>query len=147
MVIALASLLQNTEESELIAIASATLSHLGAIAIDDFVALLAELKYRKLATRSLAYIRRPQTLPALLNLAEDPDVEIRTIAIKVIGSFHDYRVPPILINALQDPAASVRKEAAIASETLSHLGAIAIDVFVALLAEPKYRKLATRSLA
>ena len=69
----------NTEEEELIAIASETLSHLGAIAIDVFVALLAEPKYRKLATCSLAYIRRPQTLPALLNLAEDPDFEIRAI--------------------------------------------------------------------
>ena len=47
-------------------------------------------------------------------MAEDPDCEIRVIALKAIGSFHDRRVPPILINALQDPAASVRKEAAIA---------------------------------
>ena len=114
VVIALANLLQNTEEEELIAIASETLSHLGAIAIDVFVALLAEPKYRKLAARSLAYIRRPQTLPALLNLAEDPDLEIRAIAIEAMGSFHDCRVPPVLINALQDPAAAVRKEAAIA---------------------------------
>ncbi len=114
VVIALASLLQNTEESELIAIASETLSHLGAIAIDVFVSLLEEPKYRKLATRSLAYIRRPQTLPALLSLAEDPDCEIRAIVIEAIGSFHDRQVPPVLINALQDPAASVRKEAAIA---------------------------------
>ncbi len=114
VVIALASLLQNTEEEELITIASETLSHLGAIAVDVFVALLAEPKYRKLATRSLAHIRRPQTLPALLNLAVDSDLEIRTIAIEAIGSFHDRRVPPVLINALQDPAAAVRKEAAIA---------------------------------
>ena len=114
VVIALASLLQNTEEEELIEIASETLSHLGAIAIDVFVALLAEPKYRKLAASSLAYIRRPQTLPALLSLAEDPDLEIRTIVIEALGSFHDRRVPPVLINALQDPAASVRKEAAIA---------------------------------
>ncbi len=112
VVIALGNLLQNTEESELIAIASETLSHLGAIAIDIFVALLAEPKYRKLAARSLAYIRRPQTLPALLSLAEDPDCEIRTIAIEASGSFHDRRVSPVLINALQDPVASVRKEAA-----------------------------------
>ena len=114
VVIALASLLQNTEEEELIAIASETLSNLGAIAVDVFVKLLAEPKYRKLATRSLAHIRRPQTLPALLSLVEDPDIEIRTIAIEALGSFHDRRVPPVLIQALQDPAASVRKEAAIA---------------------------------
>ncbi len=54
MAIALASLLQNTEEKELIAIASETRSHLGAIAIVIFVALLSEPKYRKLANRSLA---------------------------------------------------------------------------------------------
>ena len=78
------------------------------------MALLAEPKYRKLAARSLAYIRRSQTLPALLNLAEDSDFEIRAIALKAIGSFRDRRVPPVLINALQDPVASVRKEAAIA---------------------------------
>ena len=114
VVITLANLLQNTEEEELIEIASETLSHLGAIAIDVFVALLAEPKYRKLAACSLAYIRRPQALPALLNLAEDTDFEIRALAIEAIGSFHDRRVPPVLINALQDPAAAVRKEAAIA---------------------------------
>ncbi|MEM9275945.1 MAG: HEAT repeat domain-containing protein [Cyanobacteria bacterium P01_F01_bin.143] len=114
VVIALASLLQNTEEEELITIASETLSNLGAIAVDVFVTLLAEPKYRKLATRSLAYIRRPQTLPALLSLVDDPDLEIRTIAIEALGSFHDRRVPPVLIRALQDTAASVRKEAAIA---------------------------------
>ena len=101
--IALASLLQNTEEEELIA-----------ITIDVFVALLAEPKYRKLAARSLAYIRRSQTLPALLTLAEDPDFEIRTIVLKASGSFHDRLFPPVLINVLQDRAASVRKEAAIA---------------------------------
>jgi len=114
VVIALTSSLLNTESEELIAIASETLSHLGAIAVDVFVALLAEPKYRKLATRSLAYIRRPQTLPALLNLAKDEDCEIRTIAIEAIGSFHDRRVPLVLIQALQDTAPSVRKEAAIA---------------------------------
>ena len=114
VVIALANLLQNTEEEELITIASETLSHLGAIAIDVFVTLLAEPKYRKLATRSLAYIRRPHVLPALLNLVADPEPEIRTMAIEALGSFHDRRVPPVLIKALQDPAASVRKEAAIA---------------------------------
>ena len=66
MAITLVRVLQNTEESELIAIASETRSHLGAIAIDVLVALLAEPKYRKLAACSLAYIRRSQTLPALL---------------------------------------------------------------------------------
>ena len=114
VVIALANLLQSTEEEELIAIASESLSQLGAIAVDVFVALLGEEKYRKLAARSLAYIRRPLALPALLELAKDPDAEIRRIAIEAIGSFHDQRVPPVLINALQDLSASVRKEAAIA---------------------------------
>ena len=114
VVIALANLLQNTEEEELIAIASESLSQLGAIAVNVFVVLLGEPKYRKLAARSLAYIRRPQTLPALLSLVEDPDAEIRKLAIEAIGSFHDQRVPPVLINSLQDLSPSVRKEAAIA---------------------------------
>ncbi|ELS04488.1 HEAT repeat-containing protein [Xenococcus sp. PCC 7305] len=114
VVIALANLLQNTEEEELIEIASETLSHLGAIAINVFVTLLAEAKYRKLAARALAYIRLPQALPALLSLAEDSDPEIRVIVIEAIGCFHDRRVPFILIKALKDPVAAVRKEAAIA---------------------------------
>ena len=113
VVIALANLLQNTEEEELIAIASESLSQLGAIAVNVFVVLLGEPKYRKLAARSLAYIRRPQALPALLSLAEDPDAETRRLAIEAIGSFHDQRVPTVLINALQDLSPSVRKEAAI----------------------------------
>ena len=68
MVIALANLLQNTEEEELIAIASATRSHLGAIAIDVFVTLLAEPKYRKIGNLFLSLYSLSPNLTSLTKL-------------------------------------------------------------------------------
>ena len=114
IVLTLVALLQQTTDSELIAIAGKTLTKIGDRAIDALVELLPQPEHRLLAVQSLSYIRTAQTITPLLQIATDPDPELRTIAIQALGSFHDHRVPPVLITALADKNSSVRREAAIA---------------------------------
>lgn len=114
VVLTLVQLLQQSQESELIIIAGKTLSKIGDRAIDALVNLLSQPEYCHLAANSLSYIRSAATIPPLLAITADEDAELRAIAINALGSFHDPRVPPVLIAALKDPASNVRKEAAIA---------------------------------
>ncbi|MGF1589819.1 MAG: HEAT repeat domain-containing protein [Pleurocapsa sp.] len=115
VILTLVELLQQTTDSELIDIAGKTLIKIGDRAIDALVNLLSQSEHRRLAVQSLFYIRTPQTIAPLLEVATtDREPELRAIAIKALGSFHDHRVPPVLITALQDQASNVRKEAAIA---------------------------------
>lgn len=113
VIVALIKLLQQTEP-ELIDIASQTLTSIGTAAIDALVQLLPQSEYRLLAVQSLACIRRSETITPLISVVSDRNPKIRTIAIEALGSFHDSRIPPILITALQDTASSARKQAAIA---------------------------------
>jgi HEAT repeat protein len=114
VVLTLVELLQQTTDKELIEIAGKTLTQIGNSAINALVELLTQPEYRFLAVQSLSYIRTVETIEPLLNIVKDNQPELRTIAIKALGSFHDRRIPPVLIQALQDPASNVRKEAAIA---------------------------------
>jgi HEAT repeat protein len=114
VVLTLVQLLQQSQESELIIIAGKTLSKIGDRAIDALVNLLSQPEYCHLAANSLSYIRSAATIPPLLAITADEDAQLRAIAINALGSFHDPRVPPVLIAALKDPASNVRKEAAIA---------------------------------
>ncbi|NJO95253.1 MAG: HEAT repeat domain-containing protein [Hyellaceae cyanobacterium CSU_1_1] len=114
VVLTLVQLLQQSTDHELITIAGKTLVKIGDRAIDALVELLSQPKYRLLATKALSYIRTVSTITPLLAITTYEDAELRAIAINALGSFHDRRVPPVLITALQDPASTVRKEAAIA---------------------------------
>lgn len=114
VVLTLVELLQQTTDSELIAIAGKTLSKIGNSAITALVNLLTQPEYRFLAVQSLCYIRTVETIDPLLQVVLDPDPKLRTIVIKALGSFHDRRIPPVLITALQDINYNVRKQAAIA---------------------------------
>ena len=111
VVIALAQLLQTTEEEDLAGIASQTLAKIGNSAIDVLSNLSEQPKHRLFAVSSLAHIRSPQTIPALLKVTDDPKPEIRAIAIEALGSFHCHPIPSILIAALKDTSSLVRKEA------------------------------------
>ena len=114
VVITLIELLQQTTDDDLIAVAGKSLTKIGKGAIEALVELLSQVKYRALAVQCLSYIRTPQTIEPLLTIVDDPQPQLRTVAIKALGSFHDRRIPPVLITALKDTAGSVRKEAAIA---------------------------------
>lgn len=110
---ALVDLLRTSEDEDLAEMAGTALSNLGNSAIDALSRLLSEPESRLLATRSLAQIRRPEIIAPLLSVVRDPDVAVRSTAIEALTSFHDSRIPPILLEALDDHAAVVRKEAAI----------------------------------
>lgn len=60
---------------------------------------------RLLAVRTLARIRRSRTIDPLLSVAFDPDPILRETAIEALGSFHDSRITPVLLAALEDEPA------------------------------------------
>ncbi|MEL6554446.1 MAG: HEAT repeat domain-containing protein [Cyanobacteria bacterium J06621_11] len=76
---------------------------------------LAVPEQRLLAARVLARIRRSCTIEPLLSIAADPDPALREIAIEALGSFHDARITPFLLAALED-------EPAICVEAIRTLG-------------------------
>ncbi|MGK7958501.1 MAG: HEAT repeat domain-containing protein [Crocosphaera sp.] len=50
----------------------------------------------------------------MLKVTNDPNPQIRGIALECLGSFHQKQLIPIFIQALNDPVSAVRKEAIIA---------------------------------
>jgi len=120
-VIALANLLENCSDSEIIAICAKSLAQIGQPAIKTLIALSVKPDFRLLATKSLAHIRLVAAVPTLINLATDNNAEIRKLAIEALGSFYEERVFSILIEALKDPESSIRREAVIALGFWSHL--------------------------
>ena len=114
VVIALARLLQNTQDLDLVAIAAKSLVQIGTPAIKTLIDLAKQPDYRLVAATSLAHIRLSSVLPALLEFAADDRPEIKLLAIEALGSFHDRRVPLVLLEALQDTNSTIRKEAVIA---------------------------------
>lgn len=104
-------LLKTDEDEELKVIAATALGQLGTVAIAALSELLLDEDTRLLAVRSLCCIRQPETITPLLSVIQDPQAAIRATAIEALSSFHDERVPPVLLNALDDVAATVRRAA------------------------------------
>jgi len=109
----LVDLLTTSEDEDLAVMAAAVLSSFGETAVEALTGLLADPESRLLATRSLSQIRRPEIIAPLLGVVRDPQVAIRATAIEALTSFHDPRIPPVLLDALNDHVAAVRKEAVI----------------------------------
>jgi HEAT repeat protein len=105
----LVELLKKSEDEELKAIAATALGQMGSLAITELSELLKQEETRLLAVRSLAYIRNPETITPLLSVVQDPQAAVRATALEALSSFHDQRVPPILLQALDDVAATVRR--------------------------------------
>lgn len=107
----LVELLQQAESEELCTMAAEALAQMGTFAIEPLTQLLAFENTRFLAVQALAQIRHSQTINPLLSVLKDEQPAIRTAVIEALSSFHDPRVPPVLVEALSDIAASVRREA------------------------------------
>ena len=114
VILSLVELLRSTSDVGLIETAGKTLTKIGDDAIEALSELLNESEYRLLAVQSLFYIRTAKTIAPLITVAKDGESELKAIAIKALSSFHDSRIPPVLIAALQDKASKVRLEATIA---------------------------------
>ena len=117
----LVELLKTSESEELGSIAADTLANLEPSAIASLTSLLTLEDSRLFATSALAQIRQPETIDPLLSVARDRLPSVRAAAIEGLCSFHDSRIPPVLVEALKDPAVAVRKEAAIALGLRSYL--------------------------
>lgn len=108
---ALVEVLKTSDSEELSAMASSALGQIGSPAVAALTELLAEENTRLLAVRSLSHIRCSETIAPLLSVVQDSQISIRAAAIEALSSFHDARIPPILLKALDDLAAPVRREA------------------------------------
>ncbi|PSB06896.1 PBS lyase, partial [filamentous cyanobacterium Phorm 46] len=107
---ALVKLVKNSDE-ELSQIAAQTLANFGPTAIESLATLLLQEDSRQFATAALAQIRHADIIAPLLSVVGDSKVGVRLAAIEALSSFCDSRIPPVLIEALKDPATAVRKEA------------------------------------
>ncbi|WP_242051126.1 HEAT repeat domain-containing protein [Nostoc spongiaeforme] len=105
----LVELLKTSDDEELKAIAATALGQMGSLAISELSELLKQDDTRLLAVRSLAYIRTPETIAPLLTVVQDTEVAVRATALEALSSFHDERVPPVLITALDDVVATIRR--------------------------------------
>ncbi len=130
VITALVELVKQNEDPELVTIATSALAKIGTTAIATLADLLKPPvggvvvpKHRVLAIAALAQIRHSHTIEPLLSAASDPDDQIRTIAIEALSSFHDPRIPPILLAKLTDATASVRKAAVVGLCLRSELAA------------------------
>ncbi|MGB3294159.1 MAG: HEAT repeat domain-containing protein [Phormidesmis sp.] len=102
---ALAQLLMTTPAADLQLEATKALTALGNSATATLANLLGAeqpLERRILAAQTLARIRRSSTVSPLLSVAADPDPQLRVIAIEALGSFHNPRITPVLLAALED---------------------------------------------
>ena len=113
VVMALVKVLTDSEDEDLTEMAVHALANIGSAAIDTLSNLLTQQESLAVGVQTLAQIRRPEVIPALLSVVKDPVVSIRTTAIAALSSFPDFRVVPVLLEALGDTAAGVRKEAVI----------------------------------
>ncbi len=138
VVAALIELVQRDEDPELTAIATRALTNIGTPAIAAVTTLLlGSLPWsgdptgttplsavdRRIAVAVLAQIRHSQTIEPLIQVIDDADPQIRTLAVAALGSFHDHRIPPLLLTKLTDVAASVRQAAVVALSLRSDLAA------------------------
>ncbi len=105
---ALIELLKTSQSEELNSMAVSVLASLGKTAVSMLETLLAQNSTRLLATQALGQIRRSETVPLLMQVIHDPDVQIRAIAIEALSSFHSAEITQVLIEALQDLAVQVR---------------------------------------
>ena len=110
---ALVEILKTDESEELSAMAATALGNIGSPAVASLTDLLTQEDTRLLAVRSLCHIRRSETIAPLLGVVQDPQIGVRTAAIEALSSFHEPRIPPVLLRALDDVAPSVRREAVI----------------------------------
>jgi HEAT repeat protein len=111
---ALVELLKTSEDEDLREIAATAIANLGATAVQLLAPLLAEPETRLLGIQGLVGINSPEIVAPLMTVAQDPEVAVRIAVISALSNFHESAVIPVLRQALQDLAAPVRKEAAIA---------------------------------
>jgi HEAT repeat protein len=120
VVTALVTAIRQGEDPELIQIATGALAKIGTSAITALTELLTTSDCA-IAVTALAQIRHSQTIEPLSRTLHHPDPQVRTLTVEALGSFHDPRIPPLLLTKLTDTAASVRQAAVTALSLRSDL--------------------------
>jgi HEAT repeat protein len=120
VVTALVTAIRQGEDPELSEIATGALAKIGTPAITALTELLTTSDCA-IAVTALAQIRHSHTIEPLSRILHHPDPQVRTLTVEALGSFHDPRIPPLLLTKLTDPAASVRQAAVIALSLRSDL--------------------------
>lgn len=105
---ALIELLKTSQSEDLNSMAVSVLASMGKTAVSMLETLLADDSTRLFAVQALGQIRRSETVPLLMQVVQDSEVQIRAIAIEALSSFHSDEITTVLIGALQDTAVQVR---------------------------------------
>lgn len=113
VIFTLISLLETTEEEELINLASETFAKQGKRAIKPLSSLLKSPSHKFLATKALAQIQSVEIVEPLLLMVKDENADIRVICIEALSKFQDLRILDVLRSSLKDHSSKVRKEALI----------------------------------
>lgn len=111
VITALVNLLKTSTNEELNGMAATALAAMGSGAIEILSQLMEQDSTRRLATQTLSQIRHSATVPLLLNVVHDQDAQVRATAIEALSSFHTPDITNVLIQALTDPATTVRRAA------------------------------------
>ena len=122
VVAGLLATIRQSEHPELSEIATGALAKIGISAIVALTELLTTSDCA-IAVKALAQIRHSQTIEPLMSAIEHPDSQVRSQIVEALGSFHDPRIPPLLLTKLTDPAARVRQAAVVALSRRSDLTA------------------------
>jgi HEAT repeat protein len=108
---ALMQFLQIIQDDDLMQVTASSLAKFGVEAIAPLATLLADESTQAAAVQILAQIRHSETIPLLLQVVNTAQPTVRTLAIEALSSFHDPRVPNVLIAALSDPVPIIRQSA------------------------------------
>ena len=145
---ALVNLLTITESEEIKAVAATTLANFGLQAIEPLSNLLRQPQWQLLAIHSLSQIHHQDIIEPLSTVVNSTQAAIRASALAALGNFHDYRIPPILVLALDDSAPEVRLEATRAlGRNLDMLGELDLVGLLRKRLEDKDEDLAVREQA
>ncbi len=104
-------LMGQRQDDDTLAILSGAITFMGGAAVESLTALLGNAETRPSAVRSLVKICHPAIVTPLSMVLDDPDPQLRAIALEAIGNFEDERSLPLLLTGLKDPASAVRREA------------------------------------
>ncbi|MEM9771644.1 MAG: HEAT repeat domain-containing protein [Cyanobacteria bacterium P01_D01_bin.73] len=104
-------LMGQQQDDDTLAILSGAITVMGAAAIETLGSLLASPETRPAAVQSLVKICHPGIVTPLATVLEDPDPQLRALALEAIGNFQDPRSMSLLLSSLKDPASAVRREA------------------------------------
>jgi HEAT repeat protein len=122
VIAALLTAIRQGEDPELSEIATGALAKIGTSAIIALAELLTTAD-GAIAVRALAQIRHSHTIEPLMSAIAHAAPQVRSLTVEALGSFHDPRIPPLLLTKLTDPAARVRQAAVVALSRRGDLSA------------------------